>query len=68
MVFYIAVIIFHNQHQSNHISMVFYITIIIYDLVIISLTYCFFNISIDALCYRHMFSLFFFLKIYQNMS
>jgi len=52
MVFFIAVIIFHNQHESNHISMVFYIAIIIYDLVIISLTYCFLNL--DALCYRHM--------------
>ena len=54
MTFYIAVIIFHNQYESNHISMAFYITIIIYDLVIISLTYCFLNISSDALGYRHM--------------
>jgi hypothetical protein len=46
MVFYIAVIIFHNQHESNYISMVFYIAVIIYDSVIISLTYCFLNISI----------------------
>jgi len=72
MVFYIAVIIFHNQHESNHISMVFYIAVIIYDLGIISLTYCLINISPDALCYRHMFSLFsflfFFLKICQNMG
>ena len=52
--FYIAVIIFHNQHESNHISIVFYIAIIIYDSVIISLIYCSFNISPDALCYRHM--------------
>ena len=37
MVFYIALIIFHNQHESNYISMVFYIAIIIYDLIIISL-------------------------------
>jgi hypothetical protein len=54
MVFYIVVIIFHNQHESNHISMIFYIAVIIYDLVIISLTYCFLNIGYDALCYRHM--------------
>jgi hypothetical protein len=55
MVFYIAMIIFHNQHESNHISMVFYIAVIIYDSVIISLTYCFLNISPNALlCYRHM--------------
>jgi threonine/homoserine/homoserine lactone efflux protein len=54
ILFYIAVIIFHNQHESNPISMVFYIAVIIYDSVIISLTYCFFNISLDALCYRHM--------------
>jgi len=54
MVFYIAVIVFHNQHESNHISMVFYIAVIIYDSVIISLTYCFLDISPDALCYRHM--------------
>jgi hypothetical protein len=55
MIFYIAVIIFHNQHESNHISMVFYIAVIIYDSVIISLTYCFLNIGPDALCYHHMF-------------
>jgi hypothetical protein len=54
MVFYIAMIIFHNQHESNHISMVFYIAVIIYDSRIISLTSCFLNISPDALCYRHM--------------
>jgi len=30
MVFYIAVIIFHNQHESNHISMVVYILVIIF--------------------------------------
>ena len=54
MVFYIAVIIFHNQHESNHISMIFYIAIIISDSVIISLAYCFLNIGPDALCYRHM--------------
>jgi len=54
MVFYIAVIIFYNQHESNHISMVFYFAVIIYDSIIISLTYCFINISPDALCYRHM--------------
>ena len=30
MAFYIAVIIFHNQHESNHISMVFYIAIMLY--------------------------------------
>jgi hypothetical protein len=53
MVFYIAVIIFHNQHKSNHISMVFYIAVIIYDSIITSLTHCFLNISPDALCYRH---------------
>jgi hypothetical protein len=29
MVFYIAVIIFHNQHESNHISMIFYIAMIV---------------------------------------
>jgi len=60
MVFYIAVIIFHNQHESNHISMVFYIVVIIYDSVIISLTYCFFNISPDTLYYRHMQTLIFY--------
>jgi len=47
-------IIFYNQHEANHISMVFYIAVIIYDSVIIPLTYCFINISPDALCYRHM--------------
>jgi len=52
MVFYIAVIIFHKQHESNHIAMIFYIVVIIYDLIIITLTYCFLNP--DALCYRHM--------------
>jgi hypothetical protein len=41
-----------NQHELNHISMVLYIAVIIYDSVIISLTYCFLNP--DALCYRHM--------------
>jgi hypothetical protein len=68
MVFYIAVIIFHNQDESNPISMVFYIAVIIYDSVIISLTYCFLNISPDALCYRHMFCLFFKKIFYQNMG
>jgi hypothetical protein len=39
MVFYIAVIIFHNQHQSIPISMVFYIAVIIflYDSLILAL-------------------------------
>ena len=69
MIFYIAVIIFHNQHESNHIYMILYIAVIIYDSVIISLTYCFLNISPDALCYRHMYTLIYFcLKIYQNMD
>ena len=45
MIFYIIVIIFHNQHKSNQI---------IYDLVITPLTYCFLNISHDALGYCHM--------------
>jgi len=40
MVFYIAVVIFHKQHESNHIAMIFYIVVIIYDLIIITLTYC----------------------------
>jgi hypothetical protein len=48
--------------------MVFYIAVIIYDSVIISLTYCCLNTSPDTLCYRHMFSLSFFFKIYQNMG
>ena len=60
MVFYIAVIIFHNQHESNHIFMVFYIAVITYDSVIISLTHCFLNISPDVLCYRHMQTLIFY--------
>ena len=62
MVFYIVVIIFHNQHESNHISMVFYFAVIIYDSIIISLAYCFLKISPDALCYRHTQTLIFFFE------
>jgi len=62
MVFYIALIIFHNQHESNPVCMIFYITVIIYDLVIISLTYCFLNTMLSP----HVNPYFFFLKIYQN--
>jgi hypothetical protein len=44
---------FHNQNESNYISTVSYITVIVYDSIIISLTHCFLNISHDALCYRY---------------
>jgi hypothetical protein len=66
MVFYIVVIIFHNQHESNHLSMIFYFAVIIYDSIIISFTYCFLNISPDALCYRHTQTLIF-LFFFENL-
>jgi len=48
--------------------MIFYIAVIIYDSIIIFLTYCFLNISPDALCYRHMQTFIFKIFFYQNMG
>jgi hypothetical protein len=68
------VIIFHNQHESNHISMVFYFAVIIYDSIIISLTYCFLILAlmlyVIATCKSlfFYFLFFYFKKIYQNMG